>query len=900
MLRTCVSLCAAALLLTSVNSLAATITGSVKDPSGAGIACTVLVSSVPSAGTPRSVPTDATGVFRVDGLTPGHYLIHVARAGFEVFEVNVTVEEGKGAVVDVRLKVAEVKQQIEVSGGRRGNVDPVYRSLRDSGLGDVLTVENLVLHRDNGTITLKSGTLALTSPVMGHDTEAVFTGDGEFTFQPVLAVERDHLKILTGEESVRESFDRALFCFTDDAGQEIRSQAKSHASDAKLADVLHDFRHHLRSRSDTPRSQLEYMLTSETMDNVDADILADLYNPAQPGFFSAYLHGRKHSDLRFMVKPRGVMPDLSPEEVGVINLDPQAEQEGIWYLSHLKREFEQGKASSDEDDRVVRADRYRIETVIAKNDHFTATSEIHVHAVTNGDRVIKFGLLPSLRVTRVSSGGRDVAFVQEDRRLDGSFYAIMPQPMARGSEQELTVEYSGDKVVYKAGGGNFAVGARESWYPSLNTFRDHALYNLVFKVPKEYTLVSVGKLVKEWKEQGFACTEWNSDIPMAVAGFNYGDFKKKQVNDAQTGIQVEGYAAQEVPGYLKGAEGMGAMGTMTPTRLLDGALVEAQNAERVFNSWFGKSEFPRIAITQQPQFSFGQSWPTLVYLPMSAFLDSTQRWQLMGHISSRLTEFIDEVTAHEVSHQWWGHEVGWSSYHDQWLSEGFAFFSAGLYLQLTEKDQTKYLNYWQHAREALTQKNGYGKRTNDAGPVWMGLRLSSERNPGAYNSVVYRKGGYVLHMLRSLMFDQKEGDKPFIEMMKDFVTTYRNRSASTEDFQRIAEKHIVRQMNLMGDGKLNWFFSEWVYGTAIPKYKFDYTVTAESDGAWILHANLTQSEVPDNYVMLVPLYVDFDGQTRRLGQARITGSTTMSDMKVKLPAKPRKVSINAFHDVLEQ
>ncbi len=71
----------------------------------------------------------------------------------------------------------------------------------------------------------------------------------------------------------------------------------------------------------------------------------------------------------------------------------------------------------------------------------------------------------------------------------------------------------------------------------------------------------------------------------------------------------------------------------------------------------------------------------------------------MGGISAALTEFVDEVTAHEVSHQWWGHEVGWSSYHDQWLSEGFAIFSAGLFLQFTGKDQAKYLAYWQHARE---------------------------------------------------------------------------------------------------------------------------------------------------------------------------------------------------------
>ena len=215
---------------------------------------------------------------------------------------------------------------------------------------------------------------------------------------------------------------------------------------------------------------------------------------------------------------------------------------------------------------------------------------------------------------RVSTGGRDVAFVQEDRRLDGSFYVIMPQPMPRGAGQELTVEYQGDKVVYNAGGGNFSVGARTSWYPSLNAFRDHSLYDLVFKVPKDYTLVSVGKLVKEWKEQNFACTEWSSDIPMAVAGFNYGDFKKKTVSDAQTGMEIDGYAAGQAPGYLQGAEGMGAVGNMTPARLLDQALVDAENAERVFNAWFGKSNSAASPSRSSPRSTSANPGPLWVYL----------------------------------------------------------------------------------------------------------------------------------------------------------------------------------------------------------------------------------------------------------------------------------------------
>ena len=69
--------------------------------------------------------------------------------------------------------------------------------------------------------------------------------------------------------------------------------------------------------------------------------------------------------------------------------------------------------------------------------------------------------------------------------------------------------------------------------------------------------------------------------------------------------------------------------------------------------------------------------------------------------------------------------VGWESYHDQWLSEGFADFSASLYLQFTEKKPDKYLKFWESARKRIIDKNNFGRRADDAGPVWMGLRLES-------------------------------------------------------------------------------------------------------------------------------------------------------------------------------
>ena len=39
-------------------------------------------------------------------------------------------------------------------------------------------------------------------------------------------------------------------------------------------------------------------------------------------------------------------------------------------------------------------------------------------------------------------------------------------------------------------------------------------------------------------------------------------------------------------------------------------------------------------------------------------------------------------------------------------------------------------------------------------------------------------------------------------------------------------------MDLEGNHRLDWFFREWVYGTTVPRYKFDPAVTAAADGKW--------------------------------------------------------------------
>ena len=657
-----------------------TIAGTVKDSSGALIPHARV--EIRGAGIEQPVVTasDGLGHFVSPDLKPGTYSIRVSAEGFETLERNVELANTPLAI-DFELSIAVAREEVTVTGksARFANTDPVYRGLRNVGVGAAFQVSGFTVKCDAATFQLNQGTLVFLAPVDGIVTGAIYLGSGHFHLKPVTRIAADDIKRQLKTEEVDEDFNQIVFRY---AGAFTRvllaASAKESSTPAEAANALQHWRDTVRQRREVPLGFTESLLHGESMENVDAEVLASVYNPSRPGFFDAYIRGVKHKDLRFFYRPRGgAISDLdSPEEVALINYDPEGMDDGIWYLDHMMPEYEKGTASSEEDRRYVAARKFKVETVIGKNDHLTSTATVTFAPVLSGERVVKFRLLPNLRVTRVSdASGADIYFIQESRKQDGSFYAILPAALEAGKEYSITVEYSGDKVLNKAGNGSYYVQARESWYPNLNGFNERALYDLTYKVPKKYKVISVGSLDKEWAEGDFAASHWTTAGPVAVAGFNFGSYERLDIQDPKTGYHIEGFYLPDLPDSLVGFRDT-ALSGMAPRGMTQHALEQTRAQLQLCTYYFGKSSFDHIYITEQPNFSFGQSWPNLVYLPISAYLDSTQRWLLFGHIDTKFQGFVDEVTPHEVAHQWWGHMVGWASYHDQWLSEGFAEFSA--------------------------------------------------------------------------------------------------------------------------------------------------------------------------------------------------------------------------------
>src|SRR5436309_152791 len=269
---------------------------------------------------------------------------------------------------------------------------------------------------------------------------------------------------------------------------------------------------------------------------------------------------------------------------------------------------------------------------------------------------------------------------------------------------------------------------------------------------------------------------------------------------------------------------------------------------------FGALPQTHVAITQQAQWSFGQSWPSLIFLPYMSFLTSTQRAAL-GLF--RATDFINQVGFHEFAHQWWGHLVGAATYRDEWLEEGFSEFSAALAVQHTQ-GWGGYTEFWRHARKFIFGKYpGNAIAHDQAGPISQGWRLGTAYSPSAPQAMIYSKGGYVLHMLRTLMWDSKSKtpDANFIAMMKDFTSTYAGKPATTADFQHVVERHMVPALNAAGDGKMDWFFNQWVYGMDVPRYVSDLKVEKAGD-EYRIHGQVTQQGVGKTFRALVPVQVE--------------------------------------------
>ena len=239
----------------------------------------------------------------------------------------------------------------------------------------------------------------------------------------------------------------------------------------------------------------------------------------------------------------------------------------------------------------------------------------------------------------------------------------------------------------------------------------------------------------------------------------------------------------------------------------------------------------------------------------------------------------DEVfRAHEVAHQWWGIGVDYLTYHDRWLSEGFAEFSGLWYMQTVRHSNDK---YFAHAAPVpVLHLPPQGRARSDfpraPGPVVPG------RGCGRLRHDRLQEGGMGgAHAAHADARSQDHERGPLHPDDAGFLhRAIEGKRASTADFRRVVERHTGADMG--------WFFDQWVYGTALPTYRVAYRTEPMEDGQFRVRLQVQQEGVPDRFLMYVPVTLDLGKDRVARVRVKVTGATHRYRRFRPCPRLPRR------------
>jgi hypothetical protein len=761
----------------------------------------------------------------------------------------------------------------------------------------IYVLRNAQISRDRVNFYFDRGFIGFLTRAGGEITGALFEGDGEILLIPPNPVEKKSLVSFIQSPILEERFRSVYLRFTDQTAKELIAQARRPDPD--------DFEQPTGfvERWDPVMRELDPAYTMR--------ILMDLLGDRTLPYFHAQIAGVNLGAFQVDVDER--LPEAV--RVGIVRRREGGIFNDFW-CSFASRASQAHESSLFEIPARVKS--YRIDTHISPDDSLTGHAELELESTSNADRALPFELARMLKVAGVKDGeGRALTLFQNlseeesEVATRGNDYVlvVLPAPIPAEKRYHLSFDYQGG-VITAVGNGVFYVGAHGSWYP--NRGREApATYDLTFHYPDHVTLVATGHRVEENSADGWKHSHWVSLNPIPVAGFNLGAYVSRTRRVGKATIEV--YATREVEAPLETRHAAtqpsadialrrSADGSMTveiipkavtpldPAALLDGIAQKVADDVAYFSTLFGPFPYSHLSISQAPG-HYGQGWPGLVYQPSLSFLTETQRRDL-GFAQGTQELEVQLAIAHEIAHQWWGNEVGWETYHDQWLSEGFATYAAALDLTRQKDGDLKFHDLLQGYRQDLLRKTKQGNTVESGGPIWLGQRLSNSLNPDGYASIIYKKSCWVIHMLRALMRDPSTGsDERFFKMLRDFVVAYRSKMASTEDFIHHTEKYMTPAMDVEHNHRLDWFFADWVYGTGIPTYQLDVSTRRIASKEFVIEGTIEQRDVPPEFDMLVPLVAVYGRGTKdNLGLVTVT--STGGRFQFTTTAEPVRVTID--------
>ena len=301
-----------------------------------------------------------------------------------------------------------------------------------------------------------------------------------------------------------------------------------------------------------------------------------------------------------------------------------------------------------------------------------------------------------------------------------------------------------------------------TWFPSNDHPSDKAIVTVTATVPAGLTAVAGGHLVERGDGPTTSTFRWEATEPMSpyLASLTVGDLQLSE----QTGP----------PGVAV----LNAVPSNEPN-LLQGALSRFPEMLSFFGERFGPYPFVDAGNVVVPG---------LAPLALEAQTRSVLARSIMD---PTLGTTPDEVTAHELTHQWFGDAVGPAAWNAIWLNEGFATYGEWLWLE----------HIGGRSVEASARHAHDGEPDLDIAPA----------DPGAdqlFGRAVYERGGMFLVELRKLL-----GVDRFHQLLRTWVDQHRFGVATTEQFVALA----VEFGGVEHGAQVQTLADDWLYAGPIPE-----------------------------------------------------------------------------------
>jgi len=824
-----------------------------------------------------------------------------------------------------------------------GPAEALYLQLSSTGLdaSRIFGVRGASLDRPSIHITLEDGTIGFTKDVLGKITGAFFEGDGEVLLVPPNDVERKSMSLFTGMAILEERFSTAYFRFNDNTAAELQPGLRA-PQDAR------DFVTHWDGTARN-LAQADAMRLLATLIEMPPVVRGStdpaVARPTDPE--DRMLHARLQGNQLGVFD---IFYDSTAGEQVEAGQAKRSEAGNMYYdvwtsfstpyaarNEAAQKDIPQtlpAETGSREDPILVR--RYVIDAHVNPPKELDAEVNLELDVRRGGSRFLVFELSRFLKVNSVEADGTAVEFIHnpaaEGTRLarsgDDLVAVILPEPAIKGQKIRLRFVYGGE-VIAEAGKGLLYVGARGIWYPN----RGMAMtdFDLTFHYPPGWTLLATGRPVALTQAPATSAqtnpqnagteqlARWISERPIPVAGFNLGKYVR---GTAQAGnVTVETYATAGVerdfpqaPSQVIHIDPKPSQPQIPPVVMTPPAPSPARNATavaeataraiRYYSDRFGPFPYSQLALTQLPG-PESQGWPGLVFLSSYAFLTPQERVDL--HMNPENTLLGELVPAHETAHQWWGDLVAWSTYRDQWFSEGLANYCSLMLLQ--ESNPAGFRQIMEKYRNDLASENKHGNFTKDAGPVTLGARLLSSHFPEGYEAISYGRATWLFHMLRSMLQDaaaedggkkdpgRKIVEEPFVRSLRKLRERYEGKAISTRELLDVFAEDLPKSLRYEGKASLDWFLDGWINGTSLPQLELQGVKFVTKGNTTIVSGLIRQKNTAEDLVTSVPVYALSSGRTS-VFVGRVFADGVESSFRLSVPLGTHKLLLDPNETIL--